>query len=176
MRDADPVIIEYRADTSQVETEIQRMTDLSSRFGSAIGTALKGAVIDGKSLGDVLKNLALRLSDITLNAAMKPLENLIGGAMTNILPFAKGGVVNRPTGFPLAGGQMGLMGESGAEAILPLARGADGRLGVSSGGGGGGPVSVTVNIQTPDAASFAKSQGQVSATLARAVSRGMRHL
>lgn len=43
--------------------------------------------------------------------------------------FARGGVVNRPTVFPFARG-IGLMGEAGPEAILPLRRGRDGRLGV----------------------------------------------
>jgi phage-related minor tail protein len=41
------------------------------------------------------------------------------------------------------------MGEAGPEAIMPLARGADGKLGVR--GGGGGTVNVMMNIQTPDA-------------------------
>ncbi|HKO57025.1 MAG TPA: phage tail tape measure protein, partial [Thermoanaerobaculia bacterium] len=54
-----------------------------------------------------------------------------------------------------------------------LARGPDGRLGVRS-GGGGRPLSVTVNVSTPDAESFRRSEAQVSAALARAVSRGQR--
>jgi phage-related minor tail protein len=66
------------------------------------------------------------------------------------------------------------MGEAGAEAIMPLARGPDGRLGVSA--GGGAPTLVTVNIATPDAESFKRSEAQVSAALARAVARGRRAL
>lgn len=53
----------------------------------------------------------------------------------NVLPFARGGVVNGPTLFPMANGA-GLMGEAGPEAILPLTRGANGKLGVQSQGGG----------------------------------------
>lgn len=49
--------------------------------------------------------------------------------------FANGGIVNGPTIFPMANGA-GLMGEAGPEAIMPLKRGADGKLGVSGGGGG----------------------------------------
>ena len=52
------------------------------------------------------------------------------GRMT---PFANGGIVNGPTIFPMANGA-GLMGEAGPEAIMPLKRGADGKLGVSGGG------------------------------------------
>jgi phage-related minor tail protein len=88
-----------------------------------------------------------------------------------VMPFASGGVVAAPTYFPLGRG-LGLMGERGAEAVMPLARGPDGRLGVR--GGGARPVSVTVNIATPDAESFRRSEAQVSAALARAVARGRR--
>ena len=92
-------------------------------------------------------------------------------------PFAKGGVVAAPSYFPLGRG-LGLMGEQGAEAILPLARGPDGRLGVRSAGGGapGRPVNVTVNIAAAGADSFRRSEAQVAAALARAVARGQRGL
>ncbi|MBF9195225.1 phage tail tape measure protein [Microvirga sp. BT290] len=96
-----------------------------------------------------------------------------GGVLSRgmLMPFAKGGVIGAPTYFPLGRG-LGLMGEQGAEAVMPLARGPDGRLGVR--GGGGRPVSVTVNVTTPDADSFRRSEAQVSAALARAVARGQR--
>ena len=63
------------------------------------------------------------------------------------------------------------MGEAGPEAIMPLSRGPDGRLGVAARGGPTAPV-VTVNISTPDVGSFQKSRGQIAAQLARAVRRG----
>jgi len=91
-----------------------------------------------------------------------------------VMPFAQGGVVGAPTYFPLGRG-LGVMGEKGAEAVMPLARGPDGRLGVRA-GGGGRPVSVNVHIATPDAESFRRSEAQVSAALARAVARGQRGL
>ena len=64
-----------------------------------------------------------------------------GGAFSNgnVIPFAKGGVVGSPTYFGMSGGRTGLMGEAGPEAIMPLKRGPDGKLGVEGGGG------VTVN-------------------------------
>ena len=67
------------------------------------------------------------------------------------------------------------MGEAGPEAIMPLARGADGKLGVRS-GGGGSTVHVTMNVSTPDAESFRKSKTQIAAQLSRAMSRGNRNL
>jgi phage-related minor tail protein len=66
------------------------------------------------------------------------------------------------------------MGEAGPEAIIPLARGADGRLGVRA--QGGGAVHVTMNVSTPDAASFRRSGAQIAAELARMVERGRRNL
>ena len=67
-----------------------------------------------------------------------------GGVIANnkIVPYRKGGVVNRPTMFKYGGSQLGIMGEAGPEAILPLQRGRGGRLGVAMQGGGGGTTNV----------------------------------
>jgi phage-related minor tail protein len=95
-----------------------------------------------------------------------------GGVPGHVVPFAGGGVVSSPSYFPM-GRNVGLMGEAGAEAILPLQRSADGRLGVAA-SGSGAPVSIVFNVTTPDATSFRKSEAQVAGMLARAVSRGSR--
>lgn len=66
-------------------------------------------------------------------------------AANGIKPFAMGGIVDRPTLFKFASGgagNLGLMGEAGPEAIMPLKRGRDGRLGVS----GSGSTNITVNV------------------------------
>jgi phage-related minor tail protein len=73
------------------------------------------------------------------------------------------------------GNRLGLMSEAGAEAILPLRRGSDGRLGVSA-PASSPPVNIVFNVTTQDAASFRKSEAQVTGMLARAVSRGARTL
>ena len=74
-------------------------------------------------------------------------------AQNGIIPYAKGGIVDRPMMFPFAKG-IGLMGEAGPEAIMPLKRGADGKLGVAGGGGGNTTVNVSV-----DASGNANVQG-----------------
>jgi lambda family phage tail tape measure protein len=90
-----------------------------------------------------------------------------------VMPFARGGIVSSPTAFPMRGGT-GLMGEAGPEAIMPLARGADGRLGVQA-AGGGRPVNVSISIHTADVEGFRRSQSQIAAEVGRAIQRGNRN-
>jgi lambda family phage tail tape measure protein len=74
---------------------------------------------------------------------MKLFANADGNAFSNgkVTAFADGGVVNQPTMFPMANGA-GLMGEAGPEAIMPLKRGKNGKLGVQVEGGNQGNVTV----------------------------------
>jgi len=116
-------------------------------FGGFIGQNLFGEQPLGAS-GSML---------FSTNAAL----NGIGSAA-----FASGGVVSRPTMFPMRDGNLGLMGEAGPEAIMPLGRDSQGRLGVrASGGGGGAVINQNINIVTRDADSFKKSKQQVSAEM-----------
>lgn len=75
-----------------------------------------------------------------------------GGAFDGgVQAFASGGVVNRPTMFKFASGgsfKNGVMGEAGPEAILPLKRGSDGKLGVTMNGGAGGATVVNITVNT----------------------------
>ena len=73
----------------------------------------------------------------------KGAKGLVVG-QNGIVPFAKGGIVNRPTFFPFSKG-IGLMGEAGEEAVMPLRRGRDGRLGVEASGAGVGNIVVNVD-------------------------------
>lgn len=101
-------------------------------------------------------------------------RDIISTAFGSIMPFASGGVIGTPTYFPMSSGAMGLAGEAGPEAIMPLTRGNDGRLGVAMNGGGQAPI--TVHIATPDAASFRRSEAYLTGQIARAVARGQRSL
>ncbi len=163
----------------QLSTIFNDLEARSRSFGSALTGALRGAVVDGKGLEGVLTGLARRMSDIALSAGLKPLEGVLSSGLSSLLggvtPFAKGGVVAAPTYFGGgSGGGLGLMGEAGAEAILPLKRGPDGALGVASEGGAG--ARIVFNVTAQDAASFRKSEGQIAAMLTRAVGRGQRSL
>ncbi len=190
---------ETSADLQMSRQDLQDLTRLSRQFGVSLSDAFARGVAGGRSLSDTLQGLGQRLSQLALRSAFKPLETMfsqsieslakaVSGAGTTIasargnvlaggriVPFAAGGVVAAPTYFPM-GRDTGLMGEAGPEAIMPLSRGADGRLGVRASGAAQRPVSVTVTIATPDAESFRRSEAQVAATLARAVARGQRAL
>lgn len=180
---------------STVELTTKDLGKLEGGFSSGLKKAIDGVVIDGDRLSDALRGLALSMSHTVYNAAMKPITDGIGGMMSQavngivggampfangapfsqgrVMPFANGGVVSGPTTFPMRGGT-GLMGEAGPEAIMPLTRTADGRLGVAA-QGGGRAVNVTINISTPDVQGFQRSQGQIAAQMARALGQGNRN-
>ncbi|SHI84822.1 phage tail tape measure protein, lambda family [Shimia gijangensis] len=171
----------------------QDVKTLEKGLSRGLRRAFDGVVFDGMKLSDALEDVARSMMNTAYNAALKPVTDGVGGAVANgigtliqgilpfangagfaqgrVMPFANGGVVSGPTLFPMRGGT-GLMGEAGAEAIMPLARGADGKLGVR---GGGVTTNVVMNIQTPDAESFRRSQGQIAAQMNRALGRGQRN-
>lgn len=189
---SESLSIAVRADTSEFQQQIADAARLGRQFGNVLTSAFDGIAIKGKGVSDVLRSLALSLSQLVLRAALRPLTGAIGNAMSGLVggigfahggvisqrlpvPFADGGVIASPVSFPLAGGRMGLAGERGAEAIMPLARGPDGRLGVAAQGAGGG-MSITFNVTTPDADSFRRSEAQIAAMLARAAALGQRNM
>ncbi|MFD1795822.1 phage tail tape measure protein [Paracoccus aurantiacus] len=192
--------------TATLSAELGRMQQsmlLTSReadsFANGMGSGLKrafdGLIFDGMKLSDALKGVARSMADTAYSIAMKPIKDAVssalaqsigggeptpfakGGAFSQgrVTAFAKGGVVAQPTHFPMRGGT-GLMGEAGPEAIMPLTRGADGRLGVASSGGAGRPINVSITVNTPDVAGFARSQSQIAAQMGRLLARGQRNL
>jgi hypothetical protein len=119
-----------------------------------IKEALKSGEFTWETFASAISRIAQNLANRLIELAFKPIENAIirafsgmgggGGFFASLFgfarggvfaggqeltAFARGGVVNRPTVFPFSRG-IGLMGEAGPEAILPLRRGRDGRLGV----------------------------------------------
>jgi lambda family phage tail tape measure protein len=180
-------LLETKLNTAELRRDLEGLNGLGQAFGTTMSRAFATAVTDGRKLSDVLRTLMLSLSRQTLTSALQPLSGAFGamlgkftgtaaaglGLSKPVVPFAKGGIVGSPTLFPLAGGT-GLMGESGAEAIMPLARGSDGRLGVRT--AASRSVNVTFNISTPDTDGFKRSQSQISAAIFRTIERGQRNL
>jgi hypothetical protein len=137
----------------------QEMERLSNFIGDQVGDALMSIVDGTKSVKDAFKDMARAvISELyrvivvqrIVNAVSGGINNLFGSANGNafsngsVVPYADGGVVSRPTLFPMSNGRTGLMGEAGPEAILPLKRGPSGQLGVAASGTGG--ITVTNNI------------------------------
>lgn len=167
---------------------------LEKGLSRGLRKAFDGLVFDSMSLSGALEAVAQSMIDATYNAAIKPVTDHLGGLVSSgvnglvgsilpfangapfsqgrVMPFASGGVVSGATPFGMRGG-MGVMGEAGPEAIMPLARGPDGKLGVR--GAGGGATSVVMNISTPDADSFRRSQSQIATEMNRALGRGNRN-
>lgn len=168
---------------------------LENSLSGGLGKAIDAVVLDGAKLSDALQTVAQSMINTAYRAAVKPVTDHFGSMIASgagqlfgafspfadggsfsqgrVVPFATGGVVSGPTTFPMRGG-MGLMGEAGPEAIMPLARGADGKLGVRA-GGGGQAVNVVMNISTPDVQGFQRSQSQIAAQMGRALGRGQRN-
>jgi tape measure domain-containing protein len=146
------------AKPEKVKNLVDELTEVDKLFNSikdTVATGLANAIqglIDGtKSLGESLSGILRQLGSMVLQFGMKSIVGSIFGsangnivANNKIVPFAYGGIVDKPTLFPMANGA-GLMGEAGPEAIMPLRRNASGRLGVEASGGGVGNVVVNVD-------------------------------
>ncbi|HRO16349.1 MAG TPA: phage tail tape measure protein [Paracoccus sp. (in: a-proteobacteria)] len=200
LEDGDPAqTAAFEAELARLQQAMNRTgreaTSLTAGFGGGLRRAFEGVAFDGMKLSDALKGIAQSMADTVFSVAMRPVQQAVAGALAQgvgglmsgampfaaggafvqgrVMPFARGGVVSQPTHFPMRGAT-GLMGEAGPEAIMPLRRGADGRLGVAA-AGGGRPVNVTFNVTTPDVAGFQRSQSQIAASLGRVLARGERN-
>ena len=127
--------MKFRDFAASVLKDISRMMIRYAMFQLMQGIISSvGGLFGGGNLGSSAANVA---QYAPLNAK----GNVY--AQNGIQAFARGGIVNGPTLFPFAKG-IGLMGEAGPEAIMPLRRGRDGNLGVMS--SGGGTTNVVVNV------------------------------
>lgn len=186
---------ELQAMESTLGAAGRQVDGLSRSIGLGLRKAFDGLVFDGARLSDALRTLGRSMVNSALTQALKPVQNALGGLISDglqslvggvlpfengaafssgkVTPFARGGVLSSPTNFPMRGG-MGLMGEAGPEAIMPLTRGADGKLGVRA-EGGGRAINVTMHVSAPDAESFRRSRSQIAAEMNRAIARGSRN-
>ena len=160
-----------------------QQTGLKDPGGSGIGglltTFLKigfGAITGGIGGSFGASAPSSGLGGIGGNSGLLGLTAL-GGAFINghkTTAYANGGVVNTPTLFPMAHG-MGLMGEAGPEAVMPLARGSDGKLGVKGGG-----TTVNVNVHNESNSEVEVNQNgddievRILATVAQDIAKGGR--
>lgn len=185
---------DFNRQITALDADFLAATRSAALLGKTLTTALEGIAFKGKSLGDTFQDLALSLSQSAFRAAFQPLQTNLSSIFTGLfsgnavmpfakggvfqggmpVPFASGGIIASPIAFPLANGRTGIAGERGAEAIMPLTRGPDGRLGIAA--ANAAAPSITVNITATDIDSFRRSETQVASMLARAVAQGQRNL
>lgn len=147
------------------------MEGVLDRTEDVIADFIKTGRLNVKSLADfviaeIARMQARMIAAKLFNAAGDIAVSLLGaanGAAFNtggVRAFASGGVVDKPTFFSYAGGRMGLMGEAGPEAIMPLTRGPDGKLGVRSQGSNGGGTVMHLNVQVQAAPNMSRATAQ----------------
>ena len=146
----------------------EQQNDLAQGIADSMGDAFMSVVDGTKSVKDAFKDMARaiikQLFEVLVvqrlvgtvgsgNVAGSGLAGLLSGTLasangnvfsggSHVKAYANGGVVGGPTFFPMTGGKTGLMGEAGPEAIMPLKRGPNGKLGVQAEGGSQGNVVV----------------------------------
>jgi phage-related minor tail protein len=154
-------IIQTNLALDKQEQVRKNLLDLSNTIASSFSDSFMSIVDGTATVKDAFRAMALDIvKHLYKVLVMQQMINSIGGAMGgssnaivkaiggglgsykaangaafsggNVIPFASGGVVGSPTYFGMGGGQTGLMGEAGPEAIMPLKRGPDGKLGVAT--------------------------------------------
>jgi hypothetical protein len=173
----------YERAANKAKETLEKSTDASKNLrnaaqdlGFTFQSAFERAIIDGEKFSDVLTGLLKDIETIVLRTLVTgPLAEAISIGTTSILkslglstsahgnifsggrlvPFATGGLITRPTLFPMANGGTGLAGEAGTEAIMPLFRSRNGDLGVKS--DNASERGIEINIYAPEGSSVSQS-------------------
>lgn len=145
--------------------------NVNRSFAGTFSSIVRGSEDAASAVSKLLDSLADQILTNTFTSLFGKLglgnifAPLVTSAQGNVfaggrlVPFASGGIVSSPTYFPMRGGT-GLMGEAGPEAIMPLSRGSDGRLGVrASGGSAAGRVRIEI-VEAPGFAATVRTQAQ----------------
>ena len=88
------------ADMSGFRAALGDLEGDARRVGDALGAAFKGAAVEGRSLGDVLRDLALKLASIALDGALAPIEKGIGDALGRLAGDLVGALAPAPAPGP----------------------------------------------------------------------------
>jgi phage-related minor tail protein len=179
----------YARSVSKLAEEFDPLAQLISDLSSSVENELNSAfasVLDGtKTLGEALLDFASNVlakvaQDLFAQQFAAPIaagiKSFIGSEDGNVfgrsgyVPFANGGVISGPTLFPFANGT-GLMGEAGPEAIMPLSRGSDGKLGVAAANGNTAPKITINNYSGQEASTSSDNMGNIIVEIGRAIAQ-----
>jgi len=155
--------------TKELTDQQKELTRFTQEFGDTVADSFGKMISGAETAGQALKNLLDALLELIIKQTLlQPLANVISAGLTSTIggaatigaftpnttfpnaAFARGGVITGPT--------IGLAGEGGPEAILPLKRGPSGDLGIESSGSN---TVINMNVFTPDANSFRRSRKQI---------------
>lgn len=151
--------------------QIDQTNNITKELGLTFSSAFEEAVVGGKKFTQILQSITQDIAKLILRKKVtEPLFGAISDSMSGdglksffgglfnangnafnqagVMPFANGGVFTSPQMFSYGAGNLGVLGEAGAEAILPLKRSSSGKLGVMMEGANGGTVnniSIVVN-------------------------------
>jgi len=187
--------------TLVLEEAKQQQEDLAQSIADSMGDAFMSTIDGTASVKDAFKSMASAIiKDLLQVLVIQRLVGSVGGGGTagtgiagwlsktlpsangnvfsggsHVQAYANGGVVGGPTYFPMSGGKTGLMGEAGPEAIMPLKRGANGKLGVQMEGGGGDNVVInqSFNFQANGDDSVKKLIAQAAPKIAQMTKSSM---
>ncbi len=188
----------YRAGAISGEVYTRALEDLNEKFdpftklvagvastvenelNSAFASVLKGTADLGDALLSFASNVLAKVAQdlfaqqfaAPISAGISAIFSANGNVFdqSGVTAFAKGGVVGGPTVFPFANG-IGLMGEAGPEAIMPLARGPDGKLGVVAANGNSAPSVTINNYSGQEATASSDSAGNIVVEIGRAIAQ-----
>jgi hypothetical protein len=139
--------VKFTFDTTEYERAMKDMSQITEQFGSIFADAMKSSIVSGKDFENTLRQIALRISSLALDKAFGPLDSLLSGLASSIFGdvSSAGDTVGPPIDL--------LRQRTSANAATQ--------------------VNFTVN--SPDSASFRKSQSQIAGMLLRTVQRGQRN-
>lgn len=153
---------------------------VENELNNAFASVLKGTADLGDALLSFASNVLAKVAqDLFAQQFAAPIAEGISAIFSakgnvfnqsGVTAFANGGVVGGPTVFPFANG-IGLMGEAGPEAIMPLSRGPDGKLGVIAANGNSAPSVTINNYSGQEATASSDSAGNIVVEIGRAIAQ-----
>jgi hypothetical protein len=184
---AQAALDDYENTVRRLTDQTQIWRDVARDLGFTFTSAFEDAIIRGRRLSEVLRGILQDIARILIRRTItEPVSGWILGQLGgifgsargnvfvggNIVPFARGGIITQPTVFPLARG-IGLMGEAGPEAIMPLRRTRGGRLGVEAASAGMPAVQQTINVTVQGGAGELDDQQRLAREIGRLARAGV---